>query len=117
MEDALDECGISEWDDLVLYVFNEVTMSTVHYSLLCDMADTGDAKAAREVEQLLQQQHSLLRASGFSSRSDLLASIIGPELLERVRTWYFQGIVTSPTEKFTIIYMDSPPSDPHSTHP
>ena len=88
--DVLDTSGQGDWDDIEHCVFTEVTAITMRYLQLCDVADKGDASAITQVASLVCLQADLLRASGCSSRADFIDSILGPNLLDRIRAWYFQ---------------------------
>ena len=89
-EDILDTRAGDDWDDIENYVFTEITAITQRFSDLCDAADKGDASAITQVASLVRLQGELLQASGFSSRDEFLDSILGPNLLERIRSWYLR---------------------------
>ena len=108
-EPALDNCGITKWDTMELYVFNEVTKFTTHFSLLCNAAETNDHQAIVQVADIVQLQHDLLQKSGCSTLSEFHNSILGPELFPRVHTWYFEGVSVRPHTQFQVLHTDSPP--------
>ena len=91
-EDVLDTSKHGDWDALEHYAFTKVTAITLRYSQLCDAADKGDASAITQVASLVRLQADLLQASGCSSRANFIDSILGPNLLDRVRAWYFQRL-------------------------
>ena len=87
---VLDTDVHGDWDAIEHYVFTEVTAITLRYSQLCDAADKGDASAITQVASLVRLQANLLRASGYLSRADFIDSILGPNLLDRIRAWHLQ---------------------------
>ena len=98
---VLDTSAHGDWDDIENYMFTEVTAITRRYLQLCDAADQGDALAITQVASLVRLQAKLLRASGCSSRAEFIDSILGPNLLDRIRSWYFQRQSTQPTTSNT----------------
>ena len=93
-EDVLDTSAHRDWDDIENYVFTEITAITQRFSDLCDAAIT-------QVASLVRLQAELLQASGLSSRDEFLDSILGPNLLERIRSWYLQRQSIQPTTSTT----------------
>ena len=104
--DVLDTSGHGDWDDIEHYVFTEVTAITLRYLHLCHAADKGDASAITQVASLVRLQAELLWASGCSSRADFIDSILGPNLLDRIRAWYFKRQPNQPLPSGT--YPPSP---------
>ena len=100
-DDVLDTRAHSDWDDIENYVFTEITAITQRFSDLCDAADKGDASAITQVASLVRLQAELLQASGLSSRDEFLDSILGPNLLERIRSWCLRRQSTQPTTSTT----------------
>ena len=100
-DDVLDTRAHNDWDDIENYVFTEITAITQRFSDLCDAADKGDASAITQVASLVRLQGELLQASGFSSRDEFLDSILGPNLLERIRSWYLRRQSTPTTTSHT----------------
>ena len=74
-----------DWDAIEHCVFTEVAAITLRHLQLCDAADKGDASAITQVASLVRLQADLLRASGCSSRAEFIDSILGPNLLDRIR--------------------------------
>ena len=104
--DVPDTSGHGDWDDIEHYAFAEVTAITLRYLQLCDAADKGDAYAITQVASLVRLQANLLQASGCSSRADFIDSILGPNLLDRIRAWYFKRQPNQPLPSGT--YSPSP---------
>ena len=100
-DDVLDTSAYRDWDDIENYVFTEITAITQRFSDLCDAADQGDASAITQVASLVRLQAELLQASGFSSRDEFLDSILGPNLLDHIRSWCLQRQSTQPTTSNT----------------
>ena len=103
---VLDTSRHGDWDDIEHYIFTEVTAITLRHLQLCDAADMGNTSAITQVASLVCLQADLLRASGCSSRADFIDSILGPNLLDRMRAWYFQRQPNQP-----------PPSGNHPSSP
>ena len=107
-DNVLDTSAHGDWDDIKNYVFTEITAITRQYLQLCDAADQGDASAITQVASLVRLQAELLRASGCSSRAEFIDSSLGPNLLDRIRSWHFQRLSTQPTTSNTHSSSPSP---------